>query len=234
MTSTSSDRVVLRDVPGETVAPAPLAADLRSGEWTRLGSTAVLGDSATEASLQGLAERSGRAARAQGYAAGWAEGRRAGLARAAEEAVAGTERLAQQQERHRAEHAQALRALDVAVEQMQDAVAETVSQLSGQAVEMALQIAAAVIGREVATAVDPGADAVRRALADVSPAKAVTVWLHPEDRAALDLTVLEGRDVVVLDDLTLSRGDAVVETDENLVDATLGTALARVREVLAP
>jgi flagellar assembly protein FliH len=66
----------------------------------------------------------------------------------------------------------------------------------------------------------------------VPPAAAVTVRLHPEDRALLDLTVLAGRPVSLVDDPALTRGDAVVETETGVVDATVGAALDRVREVL--
>ena len=64
------------------------------------------------------------------------------------------------------------------------------------------------------------------------PQVAVAVRMHPADRACLDPEVLAGRSVAFADDPTLSRGDAVVETTDNVVDATLGSALARVREVL--
>ena len=58
--------------------------DLRTGVWTRLGDSAVLGDPVTEAALDGLAERTHSAARAQGYAVGWAEGRQEALVRMSE------------------------------------------------------------------------------------------------------------------------------------------------------
>ena len=51
--------------------------ELRSGSWTRLGSSTVLGDTVTEQTLAGLVEQAQGAARAQGYSRGWAEGRRA-------------------------------------------------------------------------------------------------------------------------------------------------------------
>ncbi|MGA9748002.1 MAG: hypothetical protein WBQ50_11160, partial [Nocardioides sp.] len=83
MTSTSSESVVLRgELAGTPTAPMMAANELRAGTWTRLGASTVLGDSATEATLGGLADRARAAGMAQGYAAGWAEGRR----RAQEEA----------------------------------------------------------------------------------------------------------------------------------------------------
>ena len=53
MTSTSSEPVVLRDLPGAPAA-AVATTDLRSGTWTRLGAGSVLGDSVPESTLEAL------------------------------------------------------------------------------------------------------------------------------------------------------------------------------------
>ena len=233
MRSTSSDRVVARDLPDESLGTPSHTTDLRSGAWTRLGSGGVLGDAVTEAILGGLAERSHQAARAQGYATGWAEGRRVAMAKAAEEAEAVRRAAVAAEARRNAEHLQALAALDAVLDQARARLGEAVDALAGQTVEVALELTRAVLGREVATATDPGGDALRRAMALVDPHVSATVRLHPDDRAALDPAVLEGRDIAVVDDPGLARGDAVAETDETLVDATIDAALARVREVLA-
>jgi flagellar assembly protein FliH len=232
MTSTSSEPVVLRDLPNDAVASAGTAQDLRGGRWTRLGGTAVRGDEATEGALQRLAERSRDAGRAQGYAAGWAEGRTVALAQAE---LAERDRAAGRE----AAHAQVLAAQQCAVDALAKAAehyagasTDLLEALADQAFDLALRIAEAVIGRELETAADPGGDALRRALTLVPPAAAVTVRLHPEDRALLDLTVLAGRPVSLVDDPALTRGDAVVETETGVVDATVGAALDRVREVL--
>ena len=232
MRSTSSDGVVARDLPAETLSTPAHGADLRSGAWTRLGSGGVLGDAVTEAILGGIAERSHQAARAQGYATGWAEGRRVALARAAQDAEVVRRAAEDDRARRHAEHLTALAALDAAVEQLHIRMSEAVDAIAEQAVEVALELTSAILGREVATATDPGADALRRAMALVDPHVPATVRMHPEDRATLDPAALENRAVAVLDDPTLSRGDAVAETEDTLVDATIAAALERVREVL--
>jgi flagellar assembly protein FliH len=224
--------VVARDLPAETLSTPVHDADLRSGDWTRLGSGGALGDAVTEAILGGIAERSHQAARAQGYATGWAEGRRVALARAAEEAEAVRREADADQARRDAEHRDALAALDAAVAQLRTRLAETVDAVAGQTVDIALELTHAILGREVATATDPGGDALRRALALVDPHVAVTVRMHPEDRATLDPVALQGRAVAVVDDPSLARGDAVAETEDTLVDATISAALVRVRGVL--
>ncbi len=233
MTSTSSEPVVLRDLPADVVGDAGPDTDLRTGTWTRLGGAAVLGDAVTEATLAALAEQTRDAARAQGYAAGWAQGRRAALEGAA---AAEAERAA----RHEADHARAMdgrlaaaRALGQAVAGCQARVDQTCDELADRTVELALRVAEAVLGREVATAADPGADALRRALTEVPASVPVTVRMHPADRAGLDTEVLGERPVSFADDPSLARGDAVVETETGVVDATLAAALDRVREVLA-
>jgi flagellar assembly protein FliH len=233
MRSTSSDGVVARDLPAEALRAPAHAADLRTGTWTRLGSDGVVGDPVTEGILGGIAERSRQAARAQGYATGWAEGRRVALARAAEEAEAVRRREADDRARREAEHRDALAALDAAAAELRARIGEAVDAVAAQAVDVALDLTRAVVGREVATASDPGADALRRAMSLVEPNGPVTVRLHPQDRANLDPAALEGMSVVLVDDPGLARGDAVAETDDTLVDATIGAALDRVREVLA-
>jgi flagellar assembly protein FliH len=232
MRSTSSDGVVGRDLPAETVSTPSHDAELRTGAWTRLGSDGVLGDAVTEAILGGIAERSHQAARAQGYATGWAQGRRVALARAAEEAAQVRHQLEADRAHRQAEHLQALAALDTALEQLRARIGETVDALSERAVEAALELTGAILGREVATAADPGGDALRRAMALVEPTVTATVRLNPQDRAALDPATLDGVAAVVVDDPTLARGDAVAETEDTLVDATIAAALDRVREVL--
>jgi flagellar assembly protein FliH len=225
--------VVARDLPAETLSTPAHGADLRSGAWTRLGSGGALGDAVTEAILAGIAERSHQAARAQGYATGWAEGRRVALARAAEEAEEARRVAEADRARREAEHGEALAALDAAVAQLRERIVETVDALAAQTVDVALGLTEAVLGREVATAADPGADALRRAMALIDPQIAVTVRMHPEDRSTLDPAVSELRTVTVIDDHSLSRGDAVAETEDTVVDATIESAMERVREVLA-
>ena len=236
MTSTSfdADPVVLRgDLPNRSVAVTPTpVGDLRAGTWTRLGASAVLGDSATEATLHALADRTRAAGMAQGYAAGWAEGRRraqeAADQAAAERAAADQQALAQL----RADQQALVRSLADAVTRCDAAVAARQELLATEAVDLGLRIAEAVLGRELATMTDAGAEALRRALAEVPPTVAATVRLHPADAAALDPAAVAGRPVTVVADPSVASGGAVLETEVSTVDAGLETALARVREAL--
>jgi flagellar assembly protein FliH len=233
MTSSSPEPRLVREEAGARVATAFLGAELRSGNWTRLGRGSVLGDLTTEATLDGLAERSRKAARAQGYAQGWAEGRRAAEVRA----QAAAEELAQRRaegDRHRqAEHATTLRALEDAATQLRQSLSGACAAVESHVVEAALQIAEAVVGRELALAEDPAADALRRALRLLPPdTTAFTVRLNREDSAGLDSEVLAGHTATVVADPAVSRGEAVVETDTFVIDAGVDAALERVRAVL--
>ena len=232
MTSTSSEPVVLRGLPADALLTADATHDLREGAWTRFGGPRVLGDRATEHTLRAIAERAHDTARAQGFAAGWADGLRASLERTA----AARDEQAQVFEE---EHLRTLReletaadALAVAVRHCQETTRTLQAELSDRALDLALGIAEMVLGREVALAADPAGDAVRRALTTVPDDVPLVVRLHPDDLAALDEAVLAGRPATVVTDPGLSRGDAVVETEDGFVEADLAGALARVRQVL--
>ena len=231
--STSSEGRLLTGPDATEARPADGGPDLRTGAWTRLGGDRVLGDRVTENVLGGLGEQVLRAARAQGYAAGWAEGRRRAAEQVEDDRVerlrlAEEDRLNTQVARDKA-----LVALARATDDFHEQLATSYDELTAHAVTLALEIAEAVVGRELAISADPGADAVRRALRKVPPTAAVTVRLNPDDRAVLDLTALGDRRITLVDDPALARGDAVLETDTGIVDATIAAALTRVREVLA-
>lgn len=230
--STSSNGVVIRGLPQETAESISHFTDLRKGSWTRLGSGGNLGDEVTEGVLSGIAERAHQAARAQGYAQGWAEGRRVAIEKAQADADAVRRAAADELEQMRAEHRAAMAALETATTQMSTRLAEALDRFAGHTTEVALELAEAVVGREVATATDPGADALRRVIALADPQVTTTVRLNPADVAVLDSAVTEGHNITVVPDPTVGRGDAIAETDHTLVDATIAAALERVREVL--
>jgi flagellar assembly protein FliH len=230
--STSTDPVVLRDLPVDAVTTADTSADLRGGTWTRLGTTSVQGDRVTETLLSGLALQTREAGRAQGFAAGWADGRRGSLEGVAASHQAQLRAFDEQSRRVVAGQQSASAALSTMLRNVEGSVQQLNEALAAQAVELALQIAEAVLGRELTTIDDPAADAIRRAVSEVPVDVSLTVRLHPSDRAGLDDSVLADRMVSYVSDASLSRGDAVVETETGLVDARVGLALARVREVL--
>jgi len=223
--SSSSEARVLRDAD-VTVLTTP---ELRVGTWTRFGGTAVLGDAVTEQTLSALAETTRSAARSQGYAVGWSEGRQA-AARAAQSAallVAESNRAAELQ--REAEHRAAVDALTSAAAQVRETLTGLTARVDEQATTLALDLVTELVGHDVRTG--SAADVVRRVLAAAPPEPTATVRLHPDaiSPATRDLTE---RGLVVIADPSLQPGDAVIETDDAAIDLRLTTALERIREAL--
>jgi flagellar assembly protein FliH len=204
--------------------------ELRSGSWTRLGSTTVLGDSVTEHTLAGLVEEAQAAARAQGYSRGWAEGRRAAEEQAAQERAAVLGHQQQAEERREAEHRAAVSGLVAAAARLDEAVTLTCRQVEDQALDLAARLTETLVGHEVAVAADPGLDAVRRGLALAQGEPLLRVRVHPDDRSP-ELATVTGA-AAIIGDPTLGRGDAVLETAEGVIDARVSTAVARVQGLL--
>lgn len=226
MSSLSSPRPV-EEPASQTARNVPLP-ELRTGQWTRFGNTAVLGDPVTEQTLAALAESTRVAAGSQGYTVGWAEGQRAARTAAAVTAaeVQAAQDLAEAQ--RAAEHAAAVAALVEASRQLQQAVAGICATIESQATELAWGLTEELVGHEIA---GPGIDVVRRVLA-LTPTEPVTrVRLHPADLGASAADLAEAGLTAVADP-TLTRGDALVEAADQVLDLRLETALHRVREVL--
>jgi flagellar assembly protein FliH len=186
---------------------------------------------------EGMLAEARSAAQAQGYAAGWAEGRRqaAEAARvAAEQAEAETHRLAAERTAAVDRAAAAVAAAATALErQLGPAVAAAEEAILRAAVELTETL----VGHELAVSRSPGEDALRRALSLTPANRPVTVRLHPDDHAALAGPgpagrEVDGRPVTLLPDPALRPGDAIADCDATTIDARLGAALARVREVL--
>ena len=218
---------------GATALPTP---ELRGGSWTRFGAGSVLGDAVTEQALSGLAETTRHAARAQGYATGWAEGRRAAAAAAAVDAAEAETRRAADDERREAEHRARLTALTTAAHGFAEATQSIAQDLEDQALHLARELTELIVGHELATSADPAADVVRRVLAVLPHGAATTVRVHPEVAAAVATTLGAepvSEQVVVAADPTLAPHDAVVETATQVVDLGIAAALTRVREALS-
>jgi flagellar assembly protein FliH len=162
--------------------------------------------------------------RERGYADGYAEGQAA----AAEEFRRG-ERLRD------SEVERSVQALAVAVDTAARALDERVDALTDALPGLLFELVEALVGRELAVAVDPGRDALARALALSPPKESVVARLHPDDVARLgDLGTLgHDREISVLPDHSVAPGDAVVEVGPSRIESRMEEALDRVRAVLA-
>jgi flagellar assembly protein FliH len=187
------------------------------------------------AALDAVSAEVRQAARAEGYAVGWAEGRRAAEEAAILEATAAATARAEEAARSRAALASALEALGAAADTLEARAVVPAGDLGDAIVTGAFELAQTLLGRELALAADPGLDAIRRALVLLPENRPVTARLNPDDASVCREGIAEaalGRDVLIVADPTVEPGGAIVDCDSSRVDAQLGPALERVREVL--
>ncbi|WP_127480796.1 FliH/SctL family protein [Nocardioides pantholopis] len=229
---TSSSEALLRG-PEAGAVRRPGSPELRTGTWTRLGDAAVLGDETTEHALSQLAEATRSAARSQGYAVGWAQGRR----EATETARAAQHRLAEEhaaaEARREREHRQAVAGLVRAAELVSQRVGAVEALVHDQAVELARELTEALVGHELRSSPDRADDVVRRVLAERPGDAPIVVHLHPGTLDVQRVAELAASGVRVADDPRLAADDAVLEVEDHVVDLRLTRQLERVREVLS-
>lgn len=173
-----------------------------------------------------------------GYARGHAAGYAAGLTRAAAEAVA-------RDEQRRAEHdavvaaarartERAVAALEAAAQHLMARTAPVLADADAHLVAAAVDLAEAILVRELSDAPDAARAALARALSAPDRAGVVTVRMHPEDALVV---ASEGQPsgvtgVTVVPDPSLGRGDAVAVYPDGELDARIGSALDRARTAL--
>ncbi|GAA1436043.1 hypothetical protein GCM10009641_33790 [Mycobacterium cookii] len=166
------------------------------------------------------------AARAQGYAVGWAEGRRAAEAAVQAEAEELRRAAAADAERRDADNAAAVAALREAAAGARAVLAEACRRVDEQAAVLALELTRTLLGDVVP---DPAA-VVGRVVGLLPEHPVATVRLHPDVAAvAGDLRDLG---VVVVADPTLGPADALAHAGDHAVDLRVDQALARLAEVL--
>jgi flagellar assembly protein FliH len=166
---------------------------------------------------------SARLAREEAARVGYEDGFQAGLAAAAQEAQA---RNAQAGTALNA----ALTALDSAAAQLATRQAAGVADVEQRVTALALQIAEAVIGREVPTT---GRDAIVRALQLAPEGSPAVVRLNPADLDTVgELARITDREISLVPDPAVEQGGCILEAGPCRIDAQVGPALDRVREVL--
>jgi len=180
------------------------------------------------------------AARTAGHALGWSAGWAAGARAAAERAAAAeAERAAD----HTRSEARRQAAVDEAVVVLRRAAQAAdrrsepvVDQVRRELSAVAVQLAEAVLCRELVGGDASARAALGRALAVPAELGVHTVRLHPADAAAVQDLVAAGEitldGVAVVADPRLARGDALSEHPAGFLDAQVATALARARRVL--
>lgn len=164
----------------------------------------------------------------QGRAAGAAQGYKEGKAQAEAE-VAELRREAKEL-REQAEQVLA---------EAKSVFQESVAQAEDAIIELALTVAARVIGDEVAERPEIVARTARQAIRRVASGQAYTIFAHPaaaqllhEQRAELLAEAPPGARLQVIADPQLAPGACRVETERGFVDAGVDTQLQAVRALL--
>jgi len=132
-----------------------------------------------------LIERARTEALAAGYAEGWAQGQRE--AKVAAQAAQARARAAEQEEAQARAAAldRALGAVLAAADQLAQQEVPVAAELESAVLHGAVELAEALLGRELAGSPERGLDALRRVMALAPETGTVTVRLHPEDLATL-------------------------------------------------
>ena len=175
-------------------------------------------------------------ARAEGYAAGFAEGTAAAGIVVAEAERAAEERLAEVQARWERRLVSATAALGDAVRRLDEAALPVADDVRESVLGAVTTLVEDLLGRELSVATDPGLDALRRALRLCPSDAPVVVRLHPDDLAEVPGAALAAlpETVTLVGDERVERAGAVAETGAQRIDAQIGAALERVQAVLRP
>jgi flagellar assembly protein FliH len=159
----------------------------------------------------------------RGYEAGYADGQRDAEAAAQDAQREGIVRVDS-----------AVAALCGSVDAARSAYEERSTQLESAVPRFAFELLEALFGRESVLAVDPGREAVARALALDEGRLPAVARLAPEDAETIgELAELSpSRPLTVVADPMVERGGAVVEIGSTTIDSQLSRALERMRAVI--
>ena len=173
---------------------------------------------------------------AQGEARGHVAGFAAGLRAAQDEVEATMTRLQAAQDeltsRGQDRIDAAIAGLAAAVRTLDEHTIAVLADVQEVIAATAIELAEAIIGRELADGDTSARSALARALSQVAPAVVHVVRMNPADLAALDGSTRDAAGVRFVADATLGRGDAVTEVADGYLDARIGTALARAKAAL--
>jgi flagellar assembly protein FliH len=226
---------VLRGGAALLARPARMDSELSSSPFA---AAHVVDARLTDPHLQDVVDSARRSAVEQGHAEGFTAGYAAGLTAAAADAELERQRVHRiEQEAAQAREqaaAAALELLSAAAEAFRTRECLAVAEIEQVVTDLALQVARAVLDRELELSAAPGREAVARALRLADPSADCVVRLNPQDAALVgDLTDLAAaRSVTVVADPAVELGGCVVDGAGRSIDAQIGSALARVAVVL--
>ena len=168
----------------------------------------------------------------RGHAAGYAAGRKQAEAEIAQLRDSIRAEAARAAELAAAEVRSALEALSRAAADFGARQAPVLQSVDGAIAAAALELAEAVVGRELATGDGSARAALERASGEAVPEGSL-VRLNPQDIAVIAGTGTTWAGMELVPDASLQRGDAVVELVHGSIDARISASLQRARAALA-
>jgi flagellar assembly protein FliH len=174
-----------------------------------------------------------RAARARGYAAGYAEGLRVATAEQVEWLRQAEAERAMQAEAVAQRTAKALEVLRSAAVELAESTLPLIEEADGTLVSAAFELAEAVVGYALRDRLAAARAAVSRVMDDELASQVGTVRLNPGDLEALAGDDAIGVPATFVADPSVAPGDAIAELPDGWLDARIRTALDRAREALA-
>lgn len=149
-----------------------------------------------------------------------------------QEALAEVEQLIEQHRRGRLDAEQAGRAMRAAADQLRMLDVETLADVQHQVIALAVALAETIIGREVRAFDDVAVESAERALALVPDRGPMVLRVNPADRATVAAhvqTVERPDEVSIIADPSIGRGGCTAQVGALLVDATIESAIERLR-----
>lgn len=182
-----------------------------------------------------------------GYAKGWAQGLADARRSQAAGLAAGLAAVRAEQDRYTAAHTSALgsamSALAAAAAQLEASAVPTCEDIEDTILAVAVELAEALLGRELREPHAAGLSAIARVLQLAPSGEAVTVRLNPADQATLtseggaelvaSIGGTAGRTLTLEADAELAPGDAVARCGATTIDARLSAGLHRLQSYVA-
>lgn len=173
------------------------------------------------------------AARSRGYAAGFAEGRRAAAREQAEWLARAEDARAAESDEVAARVAVLMTALRTSAVELREATVPVLAEAETALVDAAFELATAVVGVALEDRLAAARAAVERVASAGAPGVVPIVRLNPADMAELRAAGLADDDVRLTADASLARGDAIGELPEGWLDARIHSALDRAKRALS-
>lgn len=235
-TSAPTRSEILRGADATQVSLARLDADLRRSPFAA-GSSADprLVDPTLEKAFATAVESACVQARADGFQQGYEDGKveaQREMQAALEVELANLRQTEQQREEALA---RAVTLLEHAASTLAAQQAAALHDVEDVVLNAAFDLATTLLGRELEVSTAPVRDAIRRALTVLPTDVPVTVTVHPLDVPAMDnlADITSGRVVRIITDPDVEPGSCVADGGATHVDASLGAAIERVRQVLS-